>query len=428
MPGAVARQPDHGGSRRRCWPRCCSPRRRCAGRGRRRSSEISRLLEPHVDAPRPSPSETPRARLPGFESLLAWTERSLDDLPGSERLTAVARALRAQAARAATFPISRSLAAFVFGAGRHDHRRTARARAPADARRPRRAVRRPARSPPGGGRRRSTGSCRTSWRRSPRRSAPATASGPALRAIADDGAAPSSEEFARVLGEERLGRPLDEAIAAMCERIGSPDLEYVATADQRPVPDRRLARRPLRHAVGDRSRAAAARPQGQGADRARPDVGDRPRRRCRSALGGADDADQPRLHGAAVHDARAATSLIGVCLTSMAIGCPVPQAHRLGEVLAMIILLVAGIACLALLRLPADRPRRDAERERRAALASGPLRGGRRCGDAPAPGPRSRAPRSRLRAARPRPPEALAQGSRRTTSPRSFAAPARLAA
>jgi tight adherence protein B len=52
----------------------------------------------------------------------------------------------------------------------------------------------------------------------------------ALRAIADDSAAPSSEEFSRVLGEERLGRPLHDAIAAMCERIGSPDLEYVATA------------------------------------------------------------------------------------------------------------------------------------------------------------------------------------------------------
>ena len=53
---------------------------------------------------------------------------------------------------------------------------------------------------------------------------------PALRVIADDGAAPSSEEFGRVLGEERLGRPLDEALTAMCERIGSSDFEYVATA------------------------------------------------------------------------------------------------------------------------------------------------------------------------------------------------------
>ena len=53
---------------------------------------------------------------------------------------------------------------------------------------------------------------------------------PALRGIAEDGSTPASEEFARVLGEERLGLPLDEAIDAMCKRIGSPDLEYVATA------------------------------------------------------------------------------------------------------------------------------------------------------------------------------------------------------
>jgi tight adherence protein B len=52
----------------------------------------------------------------------------------------------------------------------------------------------------------------------------------ALKAIVDDGAPPASEEFARVLGEEKLGRPLDEAIEGMCKRIGSADLEYVATA------------------------------------------------------------------------------------------------------------------------------------------------------------------------------------------------------
>lgn len=52
----------------------------------------------------------------------------------------------------------------------------------------------------------------------------------ALRAVADDGSPPASEEFKRVLGEERLGRPLHEAVTAMCERIGSPDLDYVATA------------------------------------------------------------------------------------------------------------------------------------------------------------------------------------------------------
>jgi len=53
---------------------------------------------------------------------------------------------------------------------------------------------------------------------------------PAIRAIADDGSPPASEEFSRVLGEERLGRPLDQALAGMCERIGSADFEYVATA------------------------------------------------------------------------------------------------------------------------------------------------------------------------------------------------------
>ena len=52
----------------------------------------------------------------------------------------------------------------------------------------------------------------------------------ALRSVADDGSPPASEELARVLGEERLGRPLDEAINAMCVRIGSEDMEYVATA------------------------------------------------------------------------------------------------------------------------------------------------------------------------------------------------------
>jgi tight adherence protein B len=52
----------------------------------------------------------------------------------------------------------------------------------------------------------------------------------ALRAIADDGSPPAAEEFSRVLGEERLGRPLHEAIGAMCARIGSQDLDYVATA------------------------------------------------------------------------------------------------------------------------------------------------------------------------------------------------------
>ena len=52
----------------------------------------------------------------------------------------------------------------------------------------------------------------------------------AMRAVADDGSPPASEEFGRVLQEERFGRPLYEAVGAMCERIGSTDLDYVATA------------------------------------------------------------------------------------------------------------------------------------------------------------------------------------------------------
>jgi tight adherence protein B len=52
----------------------------------------------------------------------------------------------------------------------------------------------------------------------------------ALQTIADEGAPPTSVEFRRVLAEARLGRPLEEALVSMCERLGSEDLLYVATA------------------------------------------------------------------------------------------------------------------------------------------------------------------------------------------------------
>jgi tight adherence protein B len=39
-----------------------------------------------------------------------------------------------------------------------------------------------------------------------------------------------STELRRVLAEERLGRPLEDALVSMCERLGSDDLLYVATA------------------------------------------------------------------------------------------------------------------------------------------------------------------------------------------------------
>ncbi len=51
-----------------------------------------------------------------------------------------------------------------------------------------------------------------------------------LQGIADEGAPPISTELRRVLSEERLGRPLEESLVSMCERLGSDDLLYVATA------------------------------------------------------------------------------------------------------------------------------------------------------------------------------------------------------
>jgi tight adherence protein B len=51
-----------------------------------------------------------------------------------------------------------------------------------------------------------------------------------LQGIADEGAPPISTELRRVLSEARLGRPLEESLIAMCDRLGSDDLVYVATA------------------------------------------------------------------------------------------------------------------------------------------------------------------------------------------------------
>ena len=52
----------------------------------------------------------------------------------------------------------------------------------------------------------------------------------ALQTVAQEGAPPISDEFRRVLAEERLGRPLEEALVSMCERLASDDLLYVASA------------------------------------------------------------------------------------------------------------------------------------------------------------------------------------------------------
>jgi tight adherence protein B len=51
-----------------------------------------------------------------------------------------------------------------------------------------------------------------------------------LQAVVDEGQPPASEEFKRVLTETSLGRPMDEALAAMAERSGSKNFEFAITA------------------------------------------------------------------------------------------------------------------------------------------------------------------------------------------------------
>jgi tight adherence protein B len=52
----------------------------------------------------------------------------------------------------------------------------------------------------------------------------------AIQAVVDEGAEPAAKEFRRVLTETRLGRPMDEALAEMSDRIGSKNLSFVLTA------------------------------------------------------------------------------------------------------------------------------------------------------------------------------------------------------
>jgi tight adherence protein B len=192
---------------------------------RRRTPEIRRLLDPHMQQRKQAGQKRDAGRL---DPLLVWTEKALADLPGSSRLAwMIERSglkLRIGHVPYLALVAALSLAAFgtVLGAG-------------------------------GGlglilillglvspfialkilaGRR-----AKAFDRQLPDVLATIASTlraghglRPALRGVADDGSPPASEEFMRVLGEERLGRPLDEAIAAMCARIGSEDLEYVATA------------------------------------------------------------------------------------------------------------------------------------------------------------------------------------------------------
>jgi tight adherence protein B len=49
----------------------------------------------------------------------------------------------------------------------------------------------------------------------------------AIQAVVDEGAEPAAKEFRKVLTETRLGRPMDDALTEMSERIGSKNLTFV---------------------------------------------------------------------------------------------------------------------------------------------------------------------------------------------------------
>lgn len=52
----------------------------------------------------------------------------------------------------------------------------------------------------------------------------------AIQAVVDEGADPAARELRRVLTETRLGRPMDDALADMGDRIGSKNLSFVLNA------------------------------------------------------------------------------------------------------------------------------------------------------------------------------------------------------
>lgn len=52
----------------------------------------------------------------------------------------------------------------------------------------------------------------------------------ALQSVVDEDQPPASKELKRVLTETRLGRPMDEALTEMAERVGSKNFEFVITA------------------------------------------------------------------------------------------------------------------------------------------------------------------------------------------------------
>ena len=51
-----------------------------------------------------------------------------------------------------------------------------------------------------------------------------------IQSVVDEGAEPAAKEFKRVLTETQLGKPMDDALADMAERVGSKNLTFVITA------------------------------------------------------------------------------------------------------------------------------------------------------------------------------------------------------
>ena len=51
-----------------------------------------------------------------------------------------------------------------------------------------------------------------------------------IQAVVDEGADPADKEFRRVMTETQLGKPMDDALADMADRIGSKNLSFVITA------------------------------------------------------------------------------------------------------------------------------------------------------------------------------------------------------
>jgi tight adherence protein B len=51
-----------------------------------------------------------------------------------------------------------------------------------------------------------------------------------VQSVVDEGQEPASKEFRRVLTETQLGRPMDDALADMAERVGSKNFEFVMNA------------------------------------------------------------------------------------------------------------------------------------------------------------------------------------------------------